>query len=99
MNYVLRYVFYAVGILVLAFMCSANPDRVQFADLARLMQDEDWWRNVGMVAFFLAIADLVLSISALVPTLTSALIPDRLVRKPPPMRSATAQMVAEKDSA
>lgn len=99
MNYVLRYVFYAVGILVLAFMCSTNPEHVHFADMVRLMQAEDWWRNVAMTAFFLAMADLVLSISALVPNIASALIPDRLIRKPSPMRKPRAPAAVEQDSA
>ncbi|MEX3984269.1 hypothetical protein AB4Y45_35520 [Paraburkholderia sp. EG287A] len=99
MNYVLRYVFYAVGILVLAFMCSTSPEHAQFSDLVRLMQSEDWWRNVGMVAFFLAMADMVLSVSALVPTIMSALIPDRYIRKPQPQRKPKAPAVPEQETA
>jgi hypothetical protein len=80
MKYVLRYGFYAIGILMLAFICSAHPEHVQFSDLVRLMQSDDWWRNVALVAGLLAAFDFSLEASSLV----SAVTPDRFIRKPVP---------------
>ncbi|MBK3779980.1 hypothetical protein G3A43_06905 [Paraburkholderia aspalathi] len=86
MNYVLRYVFYAIGILVLTYMCSVNPEHVHFSDLVSLMQGDDWWRNVALVAVLLAAFDFTLGVSSLV----SAVIPDRFIRKPVPQSRVSA---------
>jgi hypothetical protein len=90
MHYVLRYVFYAIGILTLTFMCSTNPSHVHFADLVRLMQDEDWWRNVAMVALFLAVFDVALSLSSLTTNIAAVVVPERLIRKPKAVKAVPA---------
>lgn len=58
MHYVLRYLFYAAGLVVLAYLLNLNPERAQFADLVRLVQDTDTWRDVVLAALFLAAFDL-----------------------------------------
>ncbi|RQR65690.1 hypothetical protein DIE18_04360 [Burkholderia sp. Bp9125] len=58
MHYVLRYLFYAVGLVVLTYLLNLNPERAQFTDLVRLVQSPETWRDVVLAALFLAAIDL-----------------------------------------
>ncbi|WP_126223581.1 hypothetical protein [Burkholderia ambifaria] len=58
MHYVLRYLFYAAGLVVLTYLLNLNPERAQFADLVRLVQSPETWRDVVLAALFLAAFDL-----------------------------------------
>ena len=66
MNYVLRYVFYAIGVVLLAYLGTANPDHVEFSDVVRLIQSPEAWQATAMIALLLAAFDATLGISSLV---------------------------------
>lgn len=88
MHYVLRYLFYAAGLVVLTYLLSLNPERAQFGDLVRVMQSPETWRDVALAALFLAAFDLTWW-AATAPRFTLSDARSAMRRKPADTRAAS----------
>jgi hypothetical protein len=88
-HYVLRYVFHAVGIVLLAYIVTVSPAFANITQVLHLAQESETWRDVGLLAMMLAAFDFTLCVSSLGP----AIAPRGHARK----GESTAQDVARND--